>query len=88
MLQIQVHIKLPKPGPGIEYSRDLLNEIAERWLKSEPIPKRIKVTAISWRSGAVGRWKSENNPHAMLRVRVDFRNITEAGPFEFTGSAV
>jgi len=87
MLQIQVHIKLPKPGLGVEYSRDLLDEIAERWLKSERLPRRVKVTAISWRTGT-GRWKAENHPHAMLRVREDFRNIAEAGPFEFTGSAV
>lgn len=79
MLQVQVHIKLPKPGPGVEYSRALLDEIAERWLKREKLPKNIQVTAISWNGS------EPVTGGAMEDARFRFGFIAENGPFEFTG---
>jgi hypothetical protein len=84
MLQIQVHVRLPKPIQGITYTRELLDALAERWLKNEPLPKRVTVTALEWRWGD-GKYKIERNPQRLKRVREDFRFITEAGPFRFTG---
>ena len=86
MLQVQVHIKLPKPKSGIRYSSSFLDTIADRWLKGEPIPKRIKVTMIEWRSGR-GPWRSEDDTRRMNRVRGDFQAIAQAG-FKFTGAEV
>lgn len=69
---------------GIEYSKSLLDEIADAWLKEKKLPKRIKVHAISYRSGDTGRWVEVREPSRMKRVRADFRAVAEAG-FEFTG---
>ena len=51
MLQVQVHIRIPKPGSGISYSKSLMDEIAKRWLSGAALPKGISVTAISWNGG-------------------------------------
>lgn len=88
MLQIQVHIKMPKPGSGVRYSRTLLDAIAERWLKGESLPPRVQVTALEWRSSERAEWEGAKTPGQMRKARDDFRFITQAGPFEFTGSAV
>lgn len=78
MLQIQVHIKLPKLKPGAKYSKKFLDAIAERWLMEEPLPKRIKVTAISWNGGrpVTGRKMDE--------ARFRFSAISREG-WSFTG---
>ena len=83
MLQIQIHIQIPKPAGGVEYSKALMDEIAETWLKNKKLPKNIKVIALEWRSGT-GDWKEARDPKQMNRVRDDFRQITVAG-FTFTG---
>jgi hypothetical protein len=83
-LQVQVHIKLPKTRPGVEYSKTLLDEIAERWLKGEKLPASIKVSALEWRTAPKGKWKEERDPRRIKNVREDFRFIAQAG-FDFTG---
>jgi hypothetical protein len=84
MLQIQVHIQIPKPAAGVEYSKALMDEIAETWLKGGRLPKQIRVTALEWRSDSKGQWKEVRDPANMQRVRKDFSAITTAG-FMFTG---
>ena len=84
MLQVQIHIRMPKPAPGVRYSSELLDEIADRWLNGEKLPKRIQVTMIEWRSGR-GPWKEERDPRRMNSVRGDFQNMAQAG-FRFTGA--
>ena len=77
-LQVQVHVKLPKPKAGVKYSKKFLDTIAEMWLKREPLPPRVKVTAISWNGGrAVTGAKMED-------ARFRFSGISEAG-WTFTG---
>jgi len=83
MLQIQIHVKMPKPGPGVRYSSQLLDEIAERWLKGKALPRRIQVTMLEWRWGR-GEWRAATTAGAMRSARDDFRFITQSGPFEFT----
>jgi len=84
MLQVQIHIKMPKPAPGIEYSGELLDALAERWLKRESLPRGVSVSMIEWRTDS-GVWKGEKDPARMNRVRHDFRFITFEG-FRFTGT--
>jgi hypothetical protein len=88
MLQIQIHVVMPKPGPGITYSSELLDALAQRWLLNEPLPKRVKVSAILWRWNQNGTWKEERNPARMRRVRDDFHSVSYAGPFDFTTQGV
>ena len=82
MLQVQVHIKLPKPAPGVEYSRKLLDEIAERWFLEQPLPARVKVMAVSWNGGRPVTGKK------MELARFQFSIVAKNGPFRFTGEKV
>ena len=85
MLEIQVHVKLPKLI-GAEYSRKFLDTVSEMWLRGEPLPKGISIQALSWRSRERGPWSEARSPAAINRAREDFRAITEVGLFEFTAS--
>lgn len=85
LLQVQVHIKMPTPGPGIEYSGELLDALAERWLKRQSLPRGVSVSMIEWRSKKSGAWRGETDPARMNRVRYDFRFIAYEG-FTFTGT--
>ena len=84
MLQIQVHIELPKPAAGVEYTRALLDDIAQQWLLGKKLPANIKVRALEWRTGPNGKWKEERDPRRMKNVREDFRFIAQIG-FSSTG---
>ena len=83
MLQIQIHVVLPPPPLGVEYTSELLDKIAERWLRFEPIPKAAKVRVMEWRTGT-GPWKEARTPAALRRAREDFQAISQTGPFEYT----
>ena len=79
MLQIQVHIKAPRPAPGIEYTRALLDEVANRWINYRPIPKGFKVTALSWRTRTSADFYKETRPRKIESARESFSKI---GGFE------
>ncbi len=86
MLQIQVHIEMPLLALG-RYSGELLDEIAEAWLRGKKIPKPIKVYSIEWRTPP-GPWREARDPARMNQVRKDFQAIVETDGFEFSGSAI
>jgi hypothetical protein len=75
MLQIQVHIKLPKPVAGIEYTRALLDEIANRWINYEKIPNGVKVTALSWRTKRSQDFTKEARPAKIESARAAFSQV-------------
>jgi len=72
-LQIQIHIRLPKPI-GATYSKDFLDAVAKRWLEGDKLPKAIKVDAIEWRDGAKP-WVKEARPRHIERARENFSRI-------------
>ena len=78
-LQIQVHIKAPKPVPGIEYTRKLLDEVANRWINYQSIPRGFKVTALSWRTRTSVGFYKETRPRKIESARESFSKI---GGFE------
>lgn len=82
MLQIQVHIKLPKPLPGVEYTRAFLDELAEMWLAYKPLPPRVKVYALSWKSREEAPWFKETRAGKIESARESFSKIKG---FRFSG---
>ena len=76
--KIEIHIRMPKPGLGISYSGQLLDEIAEKWLRGERLPNRIVITALLWRWNN-GPWKEARTPVELRKARDDFRFITYSG---------
>ena len=74
-LQVQVHIKMPAAPPGVEYTRALLDEIAQRWIDYKPIPKGVKVTAVSWRTAESKPYHKESRTRAIERARASFSQI-------------
>lgn len=84
MLQIQIHIKLPKPGPGVEYTREFLDGIAEAWLAYKKLPSRVKVSALSWKTREGAAWTREARPGKIETARESFSKIKG---FRFTGTS-
>lgn len=79
MLQVQVHITMPKPALGIVYSKGLLDELAGRWMRGKRLPNGVKVSAIEWRNGAKP-WVKEVRPAQMKSARINFWAV----PFRFS----
>lgn len=82
MLQIQIHIKLPKPLLGVEYTREFLDELAQMWLDCKKLPPRVKVSALSWKSRESAPWYKEARPGKIETARESFSKIKG---FRFTG---
>jgi len=74
VLRVQVHVQVPKPRPGVEYTAAFLDDVIARWWEGEKLPARIVVKSIAWTRGA-GAKREVTDPRAIKQARENFSRI-------------